>query len=151
MPSPPMTLSPQAIRRFVKRALVDATGAASPDRAQLAGAFDTLCGSFRDRLQPLFGSTAVNALFVRAVHLATAEFGWLNAMLPKAQDPCAFVRADGFDGLDTAMLQDGLAAVLAHNIELLTAFVGPDLVLPLVQQAWGTATVVDAAATEDDQ
>jgi hypothetical protein len=32
---------------------------------------------------------------------------------------------------------EGLATVLAHNIGLLSTFVGEDLVLPLVQEAWG--------------
>ena len=40
-------------------------------------------------------------------------------------------------------LEEGLAAVLAHNIALLSAFVGEDLVLPLVQQAWGTAMLAE--------
>ena len=40
-------------------------------------------------------------------------------------------------------LQEGLAAVLAHNIALLSAFVGEDLVLPLVQQAWSTAIAAE--------
>ena len=39
--------------------------------------------------------------------------------------------------LEIDTLEEGLAAVLAHNIGLLSAFVGEDLVLPLVQQAWG--------------
>src|SRR3954468_7746169 len=111
-----------SIRRFVMRALVDATGAPSPDRAQLAAAFDTLCGSFRDRLQPLFGSTAVNAPFTRAMHLATADFAWLDGIAATLQDPCAVDRMPGFEGLDLGVLHEGLAEVLAHNIELLTAF-----------------------------
>ena len=40
-------------------------------------------------------------------------------------------------------LEEGLAAVLAHNIALLNAFVGEDLVLPLVQEAWGTAMLTE--------
>ena len=35
-------------------------------------------------------------------------------------------------------IADGLATVLAHDIALLSTFVGEDLVLPLVQEAWGT-------------
>jgi len=145
-----MAMSPPSIRRFVKRALIDATGRPSPDRAAIAAAFETLCASLRNRLQPLFGATAVRALFVRAVHLATAEFAWLDTILSKTQDPCAIDPANSLEGFDVGVLEEGLAAVLAHNIELLTAFVG-HLVLPLVQQAWGTVTVVDASGTEGDQ
>jgi hypothetical protein len=49
--------------------------------------------------------------------------------------------------LEIDRLEEGLAAVLAHNIGLLVAFVGEDLVLPLVQQAWG---VVEAPRTEGE-
>ena len=35
--------------------------------------------------------------------------------------------------------------MLAHNIGLLSAFVGEDLTLPLVQQAWG---IDDAAGSK---
>jgi hypothetical protein len=43
--------------------------------------------------------------------------------------------------------EEGLAAVLAHKIGLLNTFVGEDLVLPLVQQAWG---VIEAPRTEGE-
>ena len=38
---------------------------------------------------------------------------------------------------------EGLAAVLAHDIELLSTFVGDDLVRPLVHQAWGIAMLAE--------
>jgi hypothetical protein len=146
-----MTLSSPSLRRFVRRALVDASGAASPDRAQLAAAFDTLCERLRERLQPLFGTTAVRALFVRALHVATSEFPWLAEVVPKNHDPCSVNGSPVLRSVDVSLLEEGLAAVLAHNIGLLSAFVGEDLVLPLVQQAWGTATVVEVPGTEGDQ
>jgi len=140
-----MTLSPPSLRRFVRRTLVDTTGSASPDRAQLASAFDVLCGRLHRQLKPLFGTRAVTALFVRAVHLAAADHPWLRDVLPTDQDPCASDRIPlaGDPAIET--VEEGLAAVLAHNIGLLNTFVGEDMVLPLVQQAWG---VVDTPRTE---
>jgi hypothetical protein len=146
-----MPLRPASLRRFVRRALVDATGTASPDRAQLAAAFDVLSAKFRQRLQPIFGTVAVEALFVRAVHVATREFGWLHDVLPKRHDQGTIARVSSLDPLDPGAVEEGLAAVLAHNIDLLTAFVGEDLVLPLVQQAWDAVAVVDLPAPKDDQ
>jgi hypothetical protein len=142
-----MSLSPPSLRRFVRRAIVDATGAASPDRAQLASAFDLLCERLRRQLKPLFGATAANALFVRAVHVAAAEFSWLRDVLPSDQDPCVSDRiaSAGEPAIET--VEEGLAAVLAHNIGLLNTLVGEDLVLPLVQQAWG---VIDTPRTEGE-
>jgi hypothetical protein len=142
--------SPQ-LRRFVKRALVDATGAASPDRSQLVSAFDSLCQRLRERLQPLFGRTAVTALFARAVHVAKLEFPWLEDFVPKNSDSCSADGLAGVGGLDVGRLEDGLAAVLAYDIGLLSALVGEDLVLPLVQQAWGAARPAESTTTEGNQ
>jgi hypothetical protein len=141
-----MPLSSPSLRRFVRRALVDATGSASPGRAQLAAAFDTLCERLRRQLQPLFGTAAMNALFQRALHVATAEFSWLRELVPGDQDPCASDRIASNGDLDIETLVEGFAAVLAHNIGLLNTFVGEDLVLPLVQQAWGA---IETPRTED--
>lgn len=143
-----MTLSPPSLRRFVRRALVDASGAAAPDRAQLAAAFDQLCGRLRRQLLSVFGTTAVSALFARAVHLATGEFSWLGELVVDNHDRCVRDRIASVGELDIETLEEGLAAVLAHNIGLLNAFVGEDLVLPLVQHAWG---VIDAPRTEDER
>ena len=41
--------------------------------------------------------------------------------------------------LDVNTVHEGLATVLASNIGLLNGFVGEDLVLPLMQQAWGVS------------
>jgi hypothetical protein len=141
-----MSLSPPSLRRFVRRTLVDATGQSSPDRAQLAMSFDLLCEGLRRQLQPLFGTTAVSALFVRALHVATIEFPWLRELL-RGPNPCAVDGIGGLGPLEIDALAEGLAAVLAHDIGLLTTFVGEDLVLPLVQQAWD---VIDAPGTEGE-
>jgi hypothetical protein len=143
-----MTSSSPQLRRFVRRALVDATGAASPDRAQLVSAFDSLCQRLLERLRPLFGTTAVAALFARALHVARSEFPWLEHVVPKDADSCSAEGLASVGGLDLASLADGLAAVLAHDIGLLSALVGEDLILPLVQQAWGAARLPEPTKTE---
>jgi hypothetical protein len=143
-----MILRPPTLRRFVRGALVEASGAASPDRTQLASAFDLLCERLRRQLQPIFGITAVRALFVRALHLATAEFPWLPEVVRNDQQPCASDRIASAGPLETDTLSEGLAAVLAQNIGLLNTFVGEDMVLPLVQEAWGA---IDAPRTEGER
>jgi hypothetical protein len=134
-----MTLSSPHLRRFVKRALADATDAVEPNAAQLVSAFTSLCTRLRQRLQPLFGTTAVTALFARARHVATQEFPWLADVVEQNNDGCSPDAAASAHAFDEGCLADGLAAVLAHNIGLLSTFVGEDLVLPLVREAWGTA------------
>jgi hypothetical protein len=134
-----MPLQSLSLRRFVRRALVDTAGVAEPDRTQLASAFETLCRRLRDQLKPLFGSNAVEALFVRSVHITASEHAWLGGLVPHGKDACSVDRIASLEHLDLNTLQEGFAAVLAHNIGLLSAFIGEDLVMPLVQQAWGVS------------
>ncbi|HUE89526.1 MAG TPA: hypothetical protein VMO26_25905 [Vicinamibacterales bacterium] len=147
-----MGLSSPRLRGFVRHALVAATDVASPDAAQLGAAFHLLCDQLWMRLRPLFGELAIKALFVRALHAAQAEFPWLEGLSPAADDGC---RLDGFDtlsrDLDPHMLVEGLAAILADEIGLLSAFIGDDVVLPLVEQSWGPEMVGRRTGTEGDQ
>ncbi len=143
-----MPLDSPSLRRFVSRALVDATGVAEPDRAQLASAFDTLCQRLRGRLQPLFGTAAVAALFVRSVHVAAGEYPWLGYIERSGEDTWSVEGIATIESLNLDTLHDGLATVLTHNIGLLSALVGEGLVLPLVEQAWG---ISGATGSEGDQ
>jgi hypothetical protein len=68
--------------------------------------------------------------------------------LSKTQGPCVVDGNTSLERLDVSTLAEGLSAVLAHNIGLLTAFVGEDVILPLVEQAWGR---VEGPRTEGDQ
>jgi hypothetical protein len=62
---------------------------------------------------------------------------------------------EGLDGLDSHLdpqtMQEGLAAVLAHEITLLSTFIGDDLIMPLVQEAWGTAATAETRARSEGQ
>jgi hypothetical protein len=138
------------VRRFVRHALVAATDDDSPDGAQLRAAFDLLCDQLWFRLRPLFGELALKALFARALHVARAEFSWLEGVTVTVDNRCAL------DGLDTVsrdlapqVLAEGLAAVLAHQVALLSAFIGDDIVLPLVEQAWGAASTSERRASNE--
>jgi hypothetical protein len=133
--------SPKLIR-FVRHALIAATGVAAPSVPQLASAFDVLCDRLRTRLHPMFGPHAVAALFARAHHLSISEFTWLVDVVPTDGERCSL------DGLQSASHQVdpdtiaiGLAAILAHAIGLLCTFIGDDLVMPVVQEAWCTASL----------
>jgi hypothetical protein len=129
-----MSVTSPELRRFARRALVDDTGVAAPDPVALGTAFTTLSGRLRRRLQPLFGAAAVETLFARALHMAASEYSWLVDVVAENGAGCAVTQTATVDGLE-----DGFAAVLAHDIGLLSVFIGEDIVLPLVQQAWATA------------
>jgi len=78
---------------------------------------------------------------VRALHVATAEFPWLADVVAKDGERCSI---EGLEGVSAEIALDtihrGLAAVLAHEIGLLGAFIGEDFVIPLVQSAWDTTS-----------
>jgi hypothetical protein len=143
-------LSSPKLRRFVRHALVAATGVASPNRTQLASAFNALCSQLRTRLRPLFGAPATSALFARALHLATAEFPWLAEAVPDGGEQCALEALDGASVTRAPhSIEEGLAAVLAHDIGLLATFIGEDFVMPLVQEAWGATVLPEGAARNE--
>jgi hypothetical protein len=148
-----MSMSAPPLRRFVRYALVATTGVTAPDLPQLAAAFDVLCDRLRARLHPMFGTAAIAALFARAHRMATSEFPWLSGVLPKDGERCALDGLEALSGrLEPNTMADGLAAALAHDIGLLSTFIGDDLVMPLVQEAWGTASVSDRPTkTEGNQ
>jgi hypothetical protein len=136
-----MSLSSPKLRRFVVHALVGATGEPAPDPTQLASAFDLLCDRLRARLHPLFGPAAIAALFARALHVAMTEFPWLSDVVPKDGEQCSLGGLERVSGdIKHETLAEGLAAVLAHDIGLLSAFIGEDFVMPLVQAAWETTS-----------
>ena len=138
-----MPLSPPQLRRFVRRALLDATGAPRPDRPALIAAFTKLCEHLHQRLRTLFGTAAVRALFARAFHVAAVEFPWLTNVVPTNGAGCSVENAAALHEIEMEKIEEGLAAVLALNIGLLTTLVGEDLILPLVQEAWGAAMIVN--------
>jgi hypothetical protein len=138
------------LRRFVRRALADATGTAAPSATQIVSAFELLCDQLRKQLQPLFGATAITALFVRGYQVATVEFAWLADVGLAAGEGCALAHVDAIGTRVTSDdLQDGLAAILANHIGLLGTFIGEDFVLPIVQQAWGGAPLATLRITHE--
>jgi hypothetical protein len=133
-------------------ALVGATGESAPHQAQIISSFDLLCDRLRAQLHPLFGATAIAALFARAIHVATSEFPWLSDILPKDGERCS---AEGMervrDKIEREALTEGLVAVLAHDIGLLSAFIGEDFVMPLVRAAWETTSIAPARIEGDHE
>jgi hypothetical protein len=124
-------------RQFARQALVKTASSSTPTQAHLANAFGTLRDRFTRTLVPVFGPVAIEALFERSVHLATDEFCWLADYMAASRDKAP----DAPDIPPAASAQnvlDAFTAVLAYDIGLLVEFVGEDLIMPLVQKAWGS-------------
>jgi len=130
-------ISPSA-RDLARRALLD-TGGGQREPAALVEAADHAYARLRDRLADLIGVLGYDALVARAVRLAQAESPGLTRVTVAVQ------AEDGLQGLraftltssgDPVAAAEGLAALLAHIIGLLIVFVGEDLAVRLVREAW---------------
>ena len=86
-------------------------------------------------LAPLMGNIGFSALLSRALALSIAEVPWLRTV--QVTTDGSF---EGFEELGAQVDQDlffeGCAVLLSHLLGLLVAFIGEDLTLRLVRQAW---------------
>ena len=132
-----------AARVLARRVLRhEAGGRAEP--AALAEAAERADARLRGRLASLIGPTGYTTLVARAMHLAQAEVPALERVTVDALAPGAegglhgvrefaeFARASG----DAGAAEAGLSAILAHVIGLLVTFIGEDLALRLIRDAW---------------
>ena len=131
------TVSPAARTLAWQVLLHEAGGEREP--AALAHAATRVDAVLRGRLSGLIGLTGYTILVARATRLAQAE---VPALAPAMFDPRA---EDGLQGAhafalahgdDPSVAADGLAAIMAHLIGLLVTFIGEDLALRLVHEAW---------------
>ncbi len=122
--------------------LYEAGGRAEP--AALAEAAARADARLRGRLADLIGLVGYTTLVDRAVRLARAESparerGAVDAGETGAEEEGGlrgvreFARASGGD---PAVAEANLSALLAHVIGLLSLFIGEDLTLRLVRDAW---------------
>jgi hypothetical protein len=96
------------------------------------------CEAMRNRLAPLVSVAGFNALLGRAVKLAAREFPFLAAIGAATAAPNGSL--DGLwqavEGCEPAEGADALVAILANFIWLLVIFIGENLVMRKVHEAW---------------
>ena len=127
-PTPPAVLARQLLAH-------EAEGRQQPEA--LAEAADRACQRLRQRLESLTGLVGFNTLFARALNLATAEFPGLDALTVEQRPDACLAGVRAFAAAhEPAEAGAGLAAILANFIGLLVTFIGEDLGLRLVRQAW---------------
>ncbi|HUQ89105.1 MAG TPA: hypothetical protein VM096_16220 [Vicinamibacterales bacterium] len=128
-----MALTSHRHREFVRHSIVASTGSSNPTRAQIVSSFNNLCDQLGSVLEPLFGRHAIDALFTRARHLASRDYPHLSTAVARNESRCG---TDALDAVSASEAGDMLAALLAYKIDLLSTFVGEDLVMPLIGRAW---------------
>lgn len=106
----------------------------------LLDAAERACQKLCRRLARLVTVAGYQALLARALHLARAEFAFLDGVRAGATEDACFegLRAT-MEGIEPAMLRAALTAVLAGVIGLLTTFIGGDLAVRLVRDVWPDA------------
>ena len=115
--------------------------AAKPADAHNSPAF-RVCKKLRQPLSRLAGMAGFRSLLSRALALANDEARWMKAV---------HIKADGsLEGLDEAQarlsegeIAEGEVVLIAQLIGLLVTFIGEELTLRLVQEAWPDAAFDD--------
>lgn len=89
----------------------------------------------RPHLVALMGIIGYRALLARALALANADFPWMREVQVNSDSTC-----EGFEGLEARVKPDefseGSIVLLSHLLGLLVTFIGEELTLRLVHQAW---------------
>ncbi len=104
----------------------------------LAAAAERVGGRMRGRLTDLVGLAGYHALFARALRLAQEEIPALKRITldTNAEGGLRGIREFAGAQVDDSAAAAGLTAILANLIGLLVVFVGEDLAIRLVRDAW---------------
>jgi hypothetical protein len=129
-----MSRATPRMRTVAMRLIVHEARGNEPSVAKAAANFST-CEKLGPHLATLVGNGGYQALLSRALALAQAEVPWLRAVR---------VKADGtLEGVETHHAQlgpdkffEGRVVLFAQLLGLLVAFIGEDLTLRLVREAW---------------
>src|SRR5215207_9622306 len=101
----------------------------------LAEAMEVSCRRLHARLDPLIGAGGFRALLARALHLATKEFPWLDAVRVEEHPACELKGLrEAMKGTDSSSAGDAFTLVLANVIWLLVTFIGEDIAFGLVRE-----------------
>jgi hypothetical protein len=130
-------LSPQ-IRGLAQRLLTYECGAGVPSRLAAVRVSKKLSRPFNT----LVGAAGFRSLLSRALALGNTEIAFLKAIQVNEDGSL-----EGFDRVkaqfSNAELAKGEVIFIAHLLGLLVTFIGEDLTLVLIQEAWPKATFGD--------
>src|SRR5215208_7766038 len=109
----------------------------SPSPVKLAEALDVCCQRLHKGLDPLIGGGGFRALLDRALYLAKKEQSWLNGVGIEDYPGCEFkALREAMNGKEPAVINETFTVILANVIWLLVTFIGEDIALGLIEEAW---------------
>jgi hypothetical protein len=129
------------MQSFARRVLACEPPGRKPSEAKTSEAFQVF-DKLRPHLATLMGNGGFRALLSRALALANAEVSWLSAVNVKADGSL-----EGLEELrgqlDPAQFFEGIVVLLAQLLGLLVAFIGENLTVLLVREAWPKVSLND--------
>jgi hypothetical protein len=103
----------------------------------LFDAAERVCGKLSRRLARLITADGYSAILARALHLAMADFPFLDGVRPSgATNACLDGLRELAHTVDAPRIREAVVAVLAGTIALLGTFIGEELALHLVRDIW---------------
>ena len=124
-------------RDLAKRILAQEAGNLRTPQDVLAAAV-AVCRKLYLEIGQFVGTEGFRALFARALHLARAEFSFLEAVQVGecSDDEYLVGMADVVSQRDTEEITEAIAAVLGGFFDLLSTFIGDDLALRMIHRRW---------------
>jgi hypothetical protein len=129
------------MRNFAKRLMASEAMADGSSGTDIPAAFRS-AEKLRTHLATLMGTGGFRALLARALALASAEVPWLRTVHVKGdgslEGPAAL-----HEEVDPGEELEGSIVLLAQLLGLLVAFIGPNLTVRLMGEAWPQALLDD--------
>lgn len=131
-----MSRTTPQLRHLAERLIVHEARESKSTGTKSAPGFP-VCEKLRAPLSGLVGNTGFGALMSRALALATEEAPWLRGVHVKADGSLERLTERGAQ-VDREKTLEGRIALLAQLLGLIGTFIGEDLTMQLLRDAWPT-------------
>ena len=144
-----MTRATPKMRDFAEHLITHEARRNKPSTTKPPSTF-VVIEKLRPHLANLMGNAGFRALLSRSLALANAEVPWLRAVQLNADNSL-----EGLDNLEAQVGADnffeGRVVLLAQLLGLLTAFIGENLTLRMVVEAWPNLPINDLDFSKRDK
>lgn len=127
----------------------EATKSGSPDEP--VKAIELCCQRLHDRLDRLIGAGGFRALLNRALSLAKKKYAWLEGVGIEDYPGCEFKDLrEAVKGKKPGTVNEACTLILANVIWLLVTFIGEDITIGLIQEAWPDVRAEITASSSEE-
>ena len=114
-------------------------------------AIELCCRRLHDRLDRLIGAGGFRALLNRALYLAKKKYAWLEGVGIEDHPGSGFKDLrEAVKGKKPATVNEACTLILANVIWLLVTFIGEDITIGLIQEAWPDVRIDIAASSSKE-